>query len=459
MVYGAIHYRFLRPKRIRDLELITKFLKHIYWGETMTLYLKDAKFIDWQSFEISDTNLVVDSGPAGSMRLTSNIPGADTLGAGDRIIDCKGKFVTKSFGCGHHHIYSTLARGMPAPRNIPTNFPEILEYVWWHIDKRLDLEMIEASALASAIYCAKNGVTFCIDHHASPFAIEGSLETIAKAFDRVGIGHMLCYEMSDRDGEKIREQGLAETDTFLASGRPGHVGLHASFTVSEKLLNDSVVLAKKHQTGLHIHVAEDKADQEHAQANFGKRVVERLSDAGALELSKSILGHCIYLSENERQLLKNSGVWVVQNVESNQNNNVGVAGYGEFASQMMLGTDGMHCDMLRSAKAVFLTGQATEGIGFDTIYDRFRNVHRYIESTGTAGDGDNNLVVLDYDPPTDLTQDNFLGHFVYGVDGRHVESVISQGKVLVEDRKITTVDEKEVLSYAREMGRKLWAKL
>ena len=425
----------------------------------MTLYLKDAQFIDYQSLAITHTNLAVESGPAGSINLAATIPGTGALTAGDRIIDCQGKFVTKSFGCGHHHIYSTLARGMPAPRNIPTNFSEILEYVWWNIDKRLDLEMIEASALASAIYCAKSGVTFCIDHHASPFAIEGSLATIAKAFDRVGIAHMLCYEMSDRDGTEIREKGLAETDTFLASGRAGHVGLHASFTVGEKLLADAVALAKKHQTGLHIHVAEDNADQDHCQTNFGKRVVERLSDAGALALNKSILGHCIHLSEHERELLQKSGVWVVQNVESNQNNNVGLGSYGDLKDQMMLGTDGMHCDMLRSAKAAFLSGQATEGIGFDTIYDRFRNVHRYIQSTGTPGDTDNNLVILDYDPPTDLTQDNFLGHFVYGIDTRHVASVIAQGRVIVEDRKITTVDERQVLTHAREMGRKLWSKL
>jgi len=122
----------------------------------MTLYLKDAKFIDYQSFEISNTNLAVESGPHGTISLSATIPGSDALNAEDRIIDCKGKFVTKSFGCGHHHIYSTLARGMPAPRTIPTNFSEVLEYVWWHIDKRLDLEMIEASALASAIYCIGN---------------------------------------------------------------------------------------------------------------------------------------------------------------------------------------------------------------------------------------------------------------------------------------------------------------
>jgi len=425
----------------------------------MALYLKDANFIDWQSLKISRTNLVVEAGPSGSISFSPIVPGSDDLGTDDRLIDCRGKFVTKAFGCGHHHIYSTLARGMPAPRSIPTNFPEILEYVWWHVDKRLDLEMIRASALASAIYCAKSGVTFCIDHHASPFAVGGSLEIIAEAFDRVGISHMLCYEISDRDGEEIREQGLAETDAFLASGRPGHVGLHASFTVGEKLLSDAIALARKHQTGLHLHVAEDKADQTHSEQNFGRRVVERLNDAGALELRTSILAHCIHLSDNEFELLRNSSVWIAQNIESNQNNNVGLGSYGELSGQVMLGTDGMHCDMLRSAKATFLCGQATEGIGFDAVYDRFRNVHRYIESTGTAGDGENNLVILDYDSPTELTRDNFLGHFVYGIDARHVETVISNGKVIVDDRQNATVDEQQVLEHAREMGGRLWSKL
>jgi cytosine/adenosine deaminase-related metal-dependent hydrolase len=178
-----------------------------------------------------------------------------------------------------------------------------------------------------------------------------------------------------------------------------------------------------------------------------------------MQLSKSILGHCIHLSDRERKLLGDSGVWVVQNVESNQNNNVGLAGYSDFAPRMMLGTDGMHCDMLRSAQAAFLVGQATEGIGFDGIYDRFRNVHRYIKQFDGRGDGDNNLVILNYDAPTELTADNFLGHFVYGLNARHVETVIAQGRVIAEWGMVTQVDEREALTFARDMGRKLWEKM
>ncbi len=383
----------------------------------------------------------------------------DKLAPGDRVLDCAWQACYQVFRLrpSSHlfHVGSRYAR----THTTPTNFVEILKYLWWHLDKCLDLEMIEASALAAAIFCAKNGITLIIDHHASPFAIKDSLFTIAKAFDRVGISHLLCYEISDRDGVASREEGLAETDAFLAAGYQGHVGLHASFTVGDELLHKAIALAHKHSTGLHMHVAEDLADQEETEVRYGRRVVERLKHAGALDLEKSILSHCIHLSEHEKELVRESGVWVAQNVESNQNNNVGLTGYKGITDNVLLGTDGMHSDMLRSAKAAFLAGQATESIGFDEIYGRFRNIHRYVRELGFRADAENNLVILDYDSPTELTPDNFLGHFVYGIDSRHVATVICQGKVIVEDRQITTLDENEVLAHAREMGKKLWGKM
>ena len=425
----------------------------------MTLYLKDATYIDWKTLAFQTAHLAVSPGDDGGIRFLDALPKADDLGTEAKILDCRRRLVTKSFGCGHHHIYSALARGMPAPVKIPHNFSEILQYVWWHLDKSLDMDMIEASALVSALYCAKNGVTFVIDHHASPFAIEDSLETIAGAFDRVGISHLLCYEISDRDGDGPKEKGLQETDTFLSSGRQGHVGLHASFTVGDDLLNRAVDLARKHNTGLHVHVAEDTVDQESCLKQYNKRVVERYAEAGALELSKSIFSHCIHLDENEKRLLRESDVAIVQNTESNLNNNVGITNYRELGDNIILGTDGMHSDMLRSAKAAFLTGQASEGLGMDTVYGRFRRLHDYIRDNGFKGDTNNNLVILDYDSPTDINASNFLGHFVYGIEARHVDSVISSGKLIVENKKLLTVAEDEILAFSREMSRKLWEKM
>jgi cytosine/adenosine deaminase-related metal-dependent hydrolase len=425
----------------------------------MTIYLKDACYIDWNSLEFTQGHMAVMSENDGKLKFLDTLPSKETLSDDEIILDCQNRLVMKSFACGHHHIYSALARGMPAPEKIPENFAETLQYIWWRLDRLLDMDMIRASALVTALYCLKNGVTFVVDHHSSPFAIEGSLETIAKAFEDVGISHLLCYEMSDRDGENPKEKGLEETRRYLENGSQGHVGLHASFTVGDDLLKKAVALAEKYDTGLHVHVAEDAVDQEQCMKTYKKRVVQRYADAGVLDLNKSILSHCIHLDEKEVALVRDSGVWVAQNTESNLNNNVGVTNYKALGENVILGTDGMHSDMLRSANAAFLTGQPTEGIDMATTYNRFRKVHHYIQENGFEGDGDNNLVILDYDAPTEINPGNFLGHFIYGMEARHVESVISSGRLVLYKKRLMTADEDEILNFAREMGNKLWDKM
>jgi cytosine/adenosine deaminase-related metal-dependent hydrolase len=409
--------------------------------------------------EFRKTHLRVEPGKDRGITFLKDWPGAEQFTPEDRVLDCSGRLVTKAFGCGHHHIYSALARGMPAPPQSPRNFAEVLQYIWWRLDKALDRDIIEASALACALACAKNGVTFVIDHHASPLAVEGSLSVIARAFDKIGISYLLCYEISDRDGEGPREKGLAETARYLQSGGQGHVGLHASFTVGEVLLKQAVDLARQQNTGIHVHVAEDLVDQEHCLNVYGRRVIERFQEAGVLDLPKSILAHCIHLDESEKKRVRDSKVWVAQNVESNQNNNVGLADYRALGPNVMLGTDGMHSDMLRSAKAAFLAGQAREGLDPASVYRRFRNIHTYIRENGFEGDGQNHLVILDYDSPTEINPENFLGHFIYGLESAHVQSVISNGRLIVHNRKLVSADENEILAFARAMGNKLWRKL
>ncbi|MEG1610307.1 MAG: amidohydrolase family protein [Bilophila sp.] len=424
----------------------------------MTLYLKNATWYDPDTFLCKTTTLAVEEGAFGGVTLDVALPRSSERPSEDRVLDCTGKIVTRSFGCGHHHIYSALARGMPAPSRTPTNFLEILELVWWRMDKKLDHDMIEASALVTGLYCAKNGVTFIIDHHASPFAIDGSLETIAKALDRLGLGHLLCYEISCRDGDAIKEQGLAETDAYLSSGRKGHVGLHASFTVDDDLLGRAVALAHKHNTGIHIHVAEGEADQAHCMATYGKRVVTRLHEAGVLDMPQSILGHCVRIDSAERAHIAHAPCWVVQNTESNLNNNVGLGRYNDL--RVMLGTDGMHSDMLRSAQAAyFLSGHAEGGMSPLAAYQRFRAIHQHIATHNAPGDTLNNLVVLNYDTPTPLTADNFPGHFCYAFAARHVETVISQGRVIVDHQTLVSGDEQDILAYANEQAARLWALL
>ena len=423
----------------------------------MSLILKNTTYVNWKTFEFSHKNIVVRRGTNGTISFFdefNEIP----ISPEDEVIDCKGKLVTKSFAVGHHHAYSALARGMPSPKKAPSDFLEILKYIWWNLDKALDKDMIEASALATAMACAKAGSTFVIDHHASPNFIGGSLEVIANAFDKVGIGHLLCYEISDRDGHDKAQLGLQETEEFLKKNQ-GLVGLHASFTVGNSTLENAVQLMQKTNSGIHIHVAEDDSDQQHCLQHYNKRVVKRLHDFGALESSKTILAHCLHIDENERNIIESSPVFVVQNTESNLNNNVGYFNSKRLGSNIMLGTDGMHSDMLRSAQASYFVGQANDKIDFLSDYDRFRMAHNYLSSNNFSGDGDNNLVVLDYDSPTEINKENFLGHFIFGFTSNHVQHVISDGKLIVKDKIIQTVNEEDILKFTKKQSDRLWKKL
>jgi cytosine/adenosine deaminase-related metal-dependent hydrolase len=421
----------------------------------MAIYLQNAEFIDWKTLEFSKTDILVKEGNKGEI---------DFFPTGSRIpddcipIDCTGKYVTKAFANGHHHAYSALAMGMPAPKKSPGNFHEILKYIWWNLDKNLNKELIEISALTTAMESAKSGVSFIIDHHASPFAVEGSLEIIAKAFDRVGVSHLLCFETSDRDGMGISEKGLDETSSYLQKHQ-GLVGLHASFTVSDDTFRKAIDIAGKFNSGLHIHVAEDEYDQQYNLHKYHKRVITRMKELGALQSPKTILGHCLHLNDAERNVVGHSKTWVVQNTESNLNNRVGFFNSVGLGQNIMLGTDGMHSDMLRSAKAAFFVGQNFDTIDYPSAYKRFRNVHTYLKTNGFSGDSDNNLVVMDYKPRTDFSQENFYGHFIFGLEAKHIQHVISDGKLLVEDRKMITVNENEIIKQSRELSKVLWKRM
>lgn len=416
------------------------------------LLLRNATYINFETLELSHSDIVVSEGKV------ELYPANSYSGSIGETLDCSGKLVTHSFVVGHHHAYSALARGMGAPKKTPENFYEILKYIWWTLDKCLTPEMVEYSGLVTAMACAKAGATFIIDHHASPNAVKGSLGILANAFERVGLSHLLCYEISDRDGEAIARQGLEETDSYLKT-KQGLVGLHASFTLSDKTLSAAAELVEKHNSGVHIHVAEDKYDQQHCNETFGKSVVERLNDFGFLNSSKSILVHCLHLSEKERNLIGQSPCWVAQNTDSNLNNNVGYFSSKSLGNNIMLGTDGMHSDMLQSMKSAYLVGQNHDPLTPTQAYQRLRNAHRYIAQNGFIGDGPSNLVVLEYDSPTPVTKENLAGHFVYGINQRHIQHVIANGRLILKNRLLTLIDEEIVLKESQKLANWLWNRM
>ena len=250
---------------------------------------------------------------------------------------------TSGLVCAHHHLYSALARGMPAPPRTPTTFLEVLEQVWWRLDTALDLEMLEWSAKLGALEALESGCTAIVDHHESPNAIEGSLDVIADACAEVGVRVNTSYGVTDRHGADGARRGLEENDRYLAGGGRGMVGVHAAFTCSDATLEAAVDLACRHGVGVHIHVAEGPDDVAAA---------DRLRD---LSSDDWLLIHGVHLLDDHG--LRGT---IVHNPRSNLNNAVGYARPNRFANPVALGTDGIGADMLAEFQLAFVVARSAD---------------------------------------------------------------------------------------------------
>ena len=393
----------------------------------------------------------------------------------DKEIDANGKVVLPGFINAHMHFYSTLVRGLGKAK--PSgNFLEVLENLWWRLDKVLTPEDNYYSALIMLVSAVRRGTTTFIDHHASPYAVTGSLQQIAKAVKETGLRASLCYELSDRDGEKIAEEGLKENYEFIKYTQKNNdeflkalFGLHASFTISDKTLEKASKLGNELNSGFHIHVAEAESDEEYNVKNFGVRVVERLNKFGILG-KKTIVAHCVHVDENEMNILKDTGTIVVHNPQSNLNNAVGIADVIKMANKGILvglGTDAMTVNMLEEIRVAMWAQhlkQQNPTAGFMEIastlfFNNAKIANRYWNTPlgkleeGAAGD----IVLIDYNPPTPLDDTTSLGHLIFGISQADTDTTIVNGKVLMENRKLNLdIDEKEIAAKARELTKKLW---
>jgi putative selenium metabolism protein SsnA len=379
---------------------------------------------------------------------------------GEQVIELRGKLLLPGMVCAHTHLYSSLARGMPAPPRSPVSFKEILELIWWRLDRALDEETVYWSAMAGAMDAARAGTTALFDHHASPSAITGSLQAVREALERVGLRGVLCYEVTDRGGSEQRDLGIEENDSFLkwSKGAPafrGMVGAHAGFTLSDESLEMCSGLMNEHGAGLHIHAAEDPCD---------KGAVERLARAGALN-NRTILAHGTHLGQKEIETAQAAGAWFAHNPRSNMNNRVGYAPVASFGERVLLGTDGIGADMFEESRAAFF--KARDGraeLGADYWLRVLANNHRLASELFGVDIGHlkpnaaADLVVLDYESPTPVTSENLAWHLAFGLSSACVESVMSQGRFIIKDRR-PLLDVEELYEKARSASQRLWKKL
>lgn len=390
------------------------------------------------------------------------------------FIDAKGGVIMPAFINMHEHIYSAMARGLSIKGYNPKGFLDILDGQWWTIDRHLTLEQTKYSAVETLISCIRNGVTTVFDHHASFGQIGGSLFTIADVAKELGVRACLCYEISDRDGMDKARESVMENAEFIRYALKddtdmiaGMMGMHAQFTISDATM-ELAAANKPDEVGYHIHVAEGIEDLHDCLKKYGKRIVDRLMDFNILG-EKTLLGHCIYINPHEMDLIKDTNTMVVHNPESNMGNACGCPPTMELVHRGILtglGTDGYTHDMIESYKVAnvlhkhhLCDANAAWGEVPKMLFENNAAIaNRYFKTPlgvlkeGAAGD----VIVVDYNPPTQLDASNINGHILFGMTGRDVVTTVANGRVLMKDREIKVIDVEEAMAKCREESAKLW---
>jgi len=387
------------------------------------------------------------------------------------LLDACGGLVLPGLINLHHHLYSAFARGL-APAEPPRNFGQVLDGLWWRLDRALTLEDIRLSALLGAADCIRWGCTTLFDHHASPSCVPGSLDTIGSALEEAGLSAALCYEISDRNGHHEALAGLDENLGFCRRHQDnprikGMLGLHASFTVSDETL-DAVADQRLTTNGCHVHLAEDGLDLQVSKLAFGATPLDRLERWGLLD-ERALLVHGIHLTAADRAVVAGRGSVIVHCPESNANNGVGRLDVERAASEgctVALGTDGMSSAMLRSLRAAVFAqrgGRKDPAAGFSVhpglLSTNSMVARRFFEEPllgelkpGAPAD----LCVVDAPPPTPISSENLFGHLVYGAAEAPVRHTIARGRVLLEDFRHTTLDPLKIAEAAMEIAPELW---
>jgi putative selenium metabolism protein SsnA len=366
----------------------------------------------------------------------------------------------------HTHLYSTLARGISLPGPAPRNFEEILKKLWWRLDRALTSDDIYYSALVGLIDSAKCGVGTLIDHHSSPNACAESLDRIAQAFQEVGLRGALCYETSDRNGPAKAQEAIRENLRFIESARDDRLGaafgLHAAFTLTDRTICQCVEANQTLQAGFHIHVAEDLCDV---------GAVRRLLNLGVLD-AKTLAAHAIHVKAADRTILTDRRVNVIHNPQSNCNNAVGTVNLKAMFRNLItvgLGSDGYSPRMWDEFKTAFHLQKVRFGdprVGYGEAYAAaFLNNPTIVKKVfgmdigriepGAKAD----LILVDYFPPTPIHDGNLFSHLLFGIANAPVDSLMVNGRWVMQDKHLVNVDERTVAEKAAAQARALWGML
>ena len=386
------------------------------------------------------------------------------------VYNAGGRVVTIPLVNFHDHIYSRLAKGLPSVGDSST-FENILKNLWWRLDEQLDLDMTAASAQMDAIESIRSGVTYIFDHHSSPTFAGESLKAIRDVLHGFNIRGVLCFETTDRNGDVKTQLGLDENANFIKKYTnddfKGMLGLHASFTLTDDTLQKASRLLQELNAGIHIHLCEDISDRENSKLLYGDFPLQRLKKFNLLN-EKSIVAHGIHVTGEELKEIQKHHTQMAFNLDSNLNNAVGLPDFQKISqgNSFLAGTDGMHANIARSLKQIFLISRHQK-LGFEAAFPMFINMYfnqvefaqKYFSDFPLLNEQSRaDFIVWDYAPPSPLNGENFWGHYIYGVLEYPVRSVMQNGSFIMKDYVLEGIDESPIKRNIYQQGERLLEK-
>ncbi len=391
-----------------------------------------------------------------------------------RRIDAHGQLLLPGGICAHTHFCGVFHRGLAWHLA-----SEVAEGGRRRLDRALLEEDIRYGALLSLVDAIRSGTTTLFDHHASPNAVDGSLDVIAEAVEASGLRAVLSYAVTDADGPGVADAAITENCRFLkklAGGKVdrlgGMFGLEASFALSGGTLQAARAAAPD-GAGFHILTAEAPSDQYDSLRKTNMRVVDRMHNHGILG-PRTIAAHCVHVDAVETSLLADSATWVAHLPRSNMNMGTGAAPVEllmRAGVRVCLGTDGFSQGMWEEWQSGYLLERAAGDDPEGTIGRRVAQmaIHNggalasmYFPAApvgtlvpGAAAD----MILVDYQSPTPVTADNFDQHVIFGLQSAMVTTTIASGKVLMKDRQLVSLDEAEIAARGRELARRVWKRM
>ncbi len=390
------------------------------------------------------------------------------------VIDAQGKIVAPGFICTHTHMPSVVSHNMPVDFAKFHAFMDMLTKWWWpDVEEQTTYDSIYWATLWAAGKMLKSGTTTVCEMVEAPTVVDGCLDRSADAITKLGSRAVISYESTERISKANAEAGINENVRFFKkcngakdSRVTGRIAVHTAFTASEEMLRRVRGIANDLGAGLNIHVAEIPPPM--VVEKYGRTAPFVLRDTGFL--GPDVLAvHCIHMTPDEIALWKEYDVKVSHTPMSNMLGGSGVAPIVDMLNQGITVSLGHDCfftlDIFQYIRMAYLLHKVhhhNPGVipSFQAIDLATTNGAKALQldkEIGSLEAGKKaDVVIIRPNQPSPLLPQLFYDTLINDVDGADVETVLVDGKVVVQDHRLINVDEEEVRQHMVEETTALW---